>query len=74
MYTSMWLREKVCGSTVTEFFHNKGMPPLLRILGTASMELKPISFLIGSISCIDSFVSMRNKTVGPFDLTKSMRT
>ncbi|KAF3957953.1 hypothetical protein CMV_017085 [Castanea mollissima] len=63
----MRLREKVCRSNVTESFHNRAMPPLLRILKTASMELKPISFFIGSISCIDDFVSMRNKTVGPFD-------
>ena len=52
MYTSMWLREKVYESTVIESFHNKAMPPLLRILGIASMELKPISFFIGSISCM----------------------
>ena len=67
MYTSMWLREKVCESTVIESFHNKAMSPLLRILEIASMELKPISFFIGSISSINGFISMRNKTVDPFD-------
>ena len=59
---------------LTSLFQRSANPPLRSTLGTTSIEGKLSSSFMGCISVTDNFVSMRNKIVGPFFLTRSVST
>ena len=74
MRGSIWLGETVYVVNATSFFHKSAIPPLRLTLGNVVMESNYNSRWIGSISLILNFVSVRNKILGPFFLTRLAST
>ena len=72
--TSIWLGKEVRWWTSISFFHRRARPPFLPSHEIASMDWKFSSSRIDIISLTVNFVSMRNKIVGAFLLTKSTST